>query len=108
MIVHWQFGLEQALLPDAGEDGLLLAYSAAVEKILPPMPPPPPTPACLGCTPRVDIHEANYSGTGEPQLGDVTSIFSLHLDGACALKRSEGDINGEEWSERQCQSKSEL
>lgn len=95
-------------LPGAGEDGLLLAYSAAVEKMLPPMPPPPATPACLGCTPRVGIHEANYSGTGEPQLGDVTSIFSLHLDGACALKRSEGDINGEEWSERQCQSKSEL
>ena len=79
----------------AGEDDMLLMYSAAVEKVLPRMPPPPATPACQGCTPRVDIHEANYSGTGEPQKGDVTSIFSLHFDGDCSyttgdLAESEG------------------
>ena len=90
----------------AGEDGLLLSYSAAIEEILPPMPPPPAHPACQGCTPRVDIHEANYSGTGEPRPGDVTSIFSLHFDGECALK---GDDAAQTASRRnQTKSHSEL
>lgn len=69
----------------AGEDGLLLAFSAAVEGILPSMPPPPTVPACQGCTPLVKTHKANYSGSGKPQPGDVTSIFSLHFEGDCAL-----------------------
>ena len=69
----------------AEEDGLLLAFSAAVEKVLDPMPPPPSTPACRGCTPRVLLQEANYTGIGKPKADDVTSLFKLRFDGHCLL-----------------------
>ncbi|DBA70792.1 TPA: hypothetical protein ACH3X2_011685 [Trebouxia sp. C0005] len=68
------------------EDGLLLAFSAAVEKVLPPMPAPPFTPACQGCTPKVKLQAANYSGVGQPGRDDVTSLFTLHFEGQCELK----------------------
>lgn len=90
----------------AGEDGLLLAYSAAVEQVMPPMEPPPATPACQGCTPWVDIHEANYSGSGDPKPGDVTSIFSLHFSGVCDLNRRGN--SAEETSKGRTQSHTEL
>lgn len=103
-------GLDTAGLPlgvqlqaRPGEDDLLLMYSAAVEKVLPPMPPPPATPACQGCTPRVDIHDANYSGSGEPQPADVTSIFSLHFDGDCSYTMGQPEAD-----DGYCQSRSEL
>lgn len=70
----------------AEEDGLLLAFSAAVEKVLPPMPAPPFTPACQGCTPKVKLQAANYSGVGQPGRDDVTSLFTLHFEGQCELK----------------------
>jgi len=75
---------------DAEEDGLLLAFSAAVEKVLSPMPPPPSTPACQGCTPKVKLQEANYSGIGKPGPNDVTSLFTLHFDGKCSLQTNAG------------------
>lgn len=70
----------------ADDDQLLLAFSEAVEDVLPPTPPPPTTPACLGCTPKVHTQETTYSGTGKPKAGDVTSIFTLEFDGTCLLK----------------------
>ena len=70
----------------AEEDGLLLAFSAAVEKILPSTPPPPATPDCQGCTARVTLQETTYSGSGKPKSSDSTSLFKLHFDGQCSLK----------------------
>lgn len=70
----------------AGEDGLLLAYSAAVEQVLPQTPLPPAIPACQGCTPHVELQTVNYSGERHAKADDVTSLFSLHFDGVCAIK----------------------
>ena len=69
----------------AEEDGLLLAFSAAVEKVLPPTPPPPSTPACQGCIPKVLLQDTTYAGSGKPTPDDVTSLFQLHFDGQCSL-----------------------
>ena len=70
----------------AEEDGLLLAYGAALEQVLPFMPTPPVTPACQGCTPHVKLQEVTYSGNGQPKADDVTSLFSLELRGQCRAK----------------------
>lgn len=77
----------------AEEDGLLLAFSAAVEKLLPSMPAPPSTPACQGCTPKVEFQAANYSGVGKPGPNDVTSLFSLHFEGQCMLTQDLGPVS---------------
>ena len=83
-------------------------YSAAVEKVLPPTPAPPATPACQGCTPRVDLHEASYSGSGDPQPGDVTSFFSLHFDGECSYTTGRADSDADLQCKEHSSSRSEL
>lgn len=69
---------------------MLLAFSAAVEKVLPSMQPPPFTPACQDCTPKVKLQNVNYSGVGKPSPNDVTSLFSLHFEGQCSLSADVG------------------
>ena len=56
----------------AGDDNLLLAVGAAIEKLIPPTP-PPPAPTCSGCS--------AIAGRAQSNKADLTS----HMHGPSAV-----------------------
>ncbi|EIE21247.1 amidase signature enzyme [Coccomyxa subellipsoidea C-169] len=70
-----------------GSDNLLLAVGEAIEALLRPTPPPPP-PTCTGCEPIAGTQKATYNGTGMPQNGQTTSVYTLDFQGNCTVKSS--------------------
>ncbi|CAL8466175.1 g5711 [Coccomyxa elongata] len=68
-----------------GDDNLLLAVGEAIETLLSPTPPPPP-PTCTGCSPVAGTQKATFDGTGTPQNGQTTSVYTLNFQGNCTVK----------------------